>query len=215
MIEHMFASKVADLQPADLQGSLLASGQPRLPPDLGPVERIDLGQGAWLDWCSDWLPGADAWFERMLDILPWSGASRPMYDRVVEVPRLMCSFPSPNDRALPLELLRLRPIFEAGYERPFPRIGANLYRDGTDSVAMHADKVPFPGDAIIAIVAIGERRPFHVRPQLPSAHRARRQTFSFGRGDLLVMGGTTQAFFHHGVPKVTGTARRISLMFRG
>jgi alkylated DNA repair dioxygenase AlkB len=202
---------VAPPSPADLQGSLLASGEPGVPTDLGEVTRLELGQGAWIDWASDWLPGADAWFSRMVEELPWSAASRSMYERVIDVPRLICNFPSPNDRAIPLDLLRVRPIFEAAYERPFSRIGANLYRNGKDSVAMHADKVPFPGDTIVAIVAVGERRPFHVRHQ----HYGPLKTFSFGRGDLLVMGGTMQAFFHHGVPKMAGDNSRVSLMFRG
>ncbi|MFT7598195.1 MAG: alkylated DNA repair dioxygenase AlkB [Acidimicrobiales bacterium] len=204
-----------DLKP--VQGSLLATGAPQVPTGLGTVTRIDLGHGAWIDWASDWLPGADEWLDLMARELPWQQAERPMYERMVEVPRLICSFDSPHDERIPLDLLRLRPVLEAAYGRSLPRIGANWYRDGNDSVAFHADKVPFPGDSLVVIVAVGERRPFHLRPRRdPDGRTLEGPThrFAFGRGDLLVMGGTTQAYFQHGVPKQAGDRTRVSLMYR-
>lgn len=208
----MFAYQPIEEQPVQpLQGSLLAAGAPTIPRSLGAVERTDLGNGAWLDWASDWLPGSDTWFDLMTDQLPWVSAERPMYDRIVAVPRLICSFESPTDPDIPTELAALRSTLEGAYGRALSRVGANWYRSGRDSVAYHADKVPRPGDTIVAIIAVGERRPFMIRP----ASGGPSQRFEFGRGDLLVMGGTTQAFWHHAVPKVASEASRVSLMFRG
>lgn len=207
-VEHRRAST----SDSGIQGSLLASGEARVPRQLGPVERIDLGRGSWVDWAPDWLPGSDQWFDLMVNELPWRQLERPMYERMVEVPRLICSFDDPNDEAIPLDLLRLRPVLEAAYGRSLPKIGANWYRNGADSVAFHADRVPYPGDSLIAIVAVGERRPFLLRPLEIGGPSHR---FSFGRGDLLVMGGTTQAYWQHAVPKLAGTNTRVSLMYRG
>ncbi len=215
--------------PSFVQGSLWCGGEAVVPAGFGGLEHIDLGRGAWLDWRPDWLPGSDTWFATMRDRLPWISASRPMYERIVEVPRLICSY-GEDDRAndgsgLLDELAALRSLFEQHYGRRFGRVGANWYRHGGDSVAFHPDRVPFPGDSIVAIVAVGERRPFLLRElgdpfdradPATSAGRVHSATrkFEFGRGDLLVMGGTTQAFWQHAVPKVARSTTRISLMFR-
>lgn len=212
----MFVNTVDQPAPARYQPSLLASGTAEVPSRLGPVERIELGRGAWVDWAPEWLPGSDDWFESMAATLPWVEAERPMYERMVKVPRLICSFDDLHDQRIPLDLLRLRPVLEAAYGRSLPRIGANWYRSGRDSVAFHADKVPMPGDALIAIAAVGERRPFVLRPRRGSgSSNNRAHRIMFGRGDLLVMGGTTQAHWEHAVPKIAGPNTRISLMFRG
>jgi alkylated DNA repair dioxygenase AlkB len=52
------------------------------------VERIDLGEGAWLDVRPGWVTGSDELFERLVDVVPWKADRREMYDRVVDVPRL-------------------------------------------------------------------------------------------------------------------------------
>lgn len=191
------------------QCSLLDSGRPTVPLAVGPVERVDLGRGAWLDHCPAWLPGSDSWFDDLRRDLPWSAHSRPMYERIVDVPRLICAFDGRDDPRIPLPVSTIADVLGNAY-RPIERISANWYRDGRDSVAFHPDKVPFPGDSLVAIVAVGERRPFLLRPLGGGPSRR----FDIGRGDLLVMGGTCQAFFEHAVPKIARPAARMSLMFR-
>ncbi len=71
------------------QLSLLATGRRQVPTEVGPNERVSLGAGAWIDWCPQWLPGADDWLTHLRDGVIWHGAERPMYDRIVAVPRLM------------------------------------------------------------------------------------------------------------------------------
>jgi alkylated DNA repair dioxygenase AlkB len=93
----------------------------------------------------------------------------------------------------------------------FTQIGANLYRDGADSVAWHGDRVAreLP-EAVVALVSLGAVRPFRLRPTgggpsiglLP------------GPGDLLVMGGSCQRTWQHSVPKTRASAPRISVQFR-
>ena len=77
-------------------------------------------------------------------------------------------------------------------------------------MAIHRDKVPNQGDTVVAIVSLGDRRPFLLKPDGGGpSHR-----FMLGHGDLFTMGGSTQAFFQHAVPKVARAGARISVMFR-
>ena len=191
------------------QTSLLAMGPPSLPDDLATLERIDLGDGAWVDHRPFWLGGADVWLDELTTTIEWSTASRPMYDRIVDVPRLISNFDRSNPDT-PAQFEALARVFERHYGRRFPRIGCNLYRDGADSVAWHADKVSRPGDSIVGILSVGERRPFLLRPAAGGASRR----FMLGDGDLIVLGGTTQAFWQHAVPKLAHAGPRLSIMVR-
>ncbi|MFN2545796.1 MAG: alpha-ketoglutarate-dependent dioxygenase AlkB [Myxococcales bacterium] len=80
-----------------------------------------------------------------------------------------------------------------------------------DSVAWHRDKIRREVvDPIVALVSIGERRRFLLRPRGGGTSRP----FMLGRGDLLVTGGTAQRAWEHTVPKVAQAGPRISLAFR-
>ncbi len=188
-----------------LQGSLLDLGEPELAP-LRP-ERRELGDGAWVEHQAGWLGGSDEVFERMRRLADWGQRDRPMYGEMVATPRLTSW--SPVDE-LPAELAVVRRAAAALEERhgvPFPRVGSNLYRDGRDSVAWHGDRE----DGLVAIVSVGERRTFRMRPKGGGASLSWR----LGRGDLLVMGGTCQRTWEHTVPK-SAAARgpRISITIR-
>ena len=180
------------------------------PARAGTARPVDLGEGAWFDFEPNWLAGADHWFDEIAAAGSWRADSRPMYDRIVAVPRLVW-----YDRceAILAAVPRLRGLLAAVEERygmRFPSVSANWYRDGNDSVAPHADKVPNRKSAHIAIVSFGDRRPFTLRHA--GGGPARR--FELGHGDLMTMGGTTQAAWHHAVPKVRAAGPRISVMFR-
>jgi len=97
------------------------------------------------------------------------------------------------------------------YGRPLPRVSLAAYRGGQDSVAFHGDRLgPARGDAIVAIVALGARRRFLLRPVGGGRSRA----LDLGEGDLLVMGGTCQRTWEHGLPKVAHAGLRISVQLR-
>lgn len=190
--------------------SLLAAGPASPPTDVGSLDRIDLGGGAWIDTSAHWLGGSDQWLDELRETLSWRAAKRQMYDRVVDVPRLMAHFSREAGGPPPCGLDDLVRVFEAHYQRPFPTVGCNWYRDGNDSVAWHADKVRRPGDSIVAIIGVGERRPFLVKPAAGGAARK----WLIGDGDLIVLGGTIQAGWQHAVPKVRSAGERISIMIR-
>ena len=53
------------------------------------ADRRHLGAGAWVEVRSGWLTDADELFGELMDVVPWRAERRPMYDRVVDVPRLV------------------------------------------------------------------------------------------------------------------------------
>lgn len=192
-----------------LQGSLLALGPPEADPSFGGLRRHDLGGGAWVDHQAGWLRGSDDLLAGLVAAMPWRQRERPMYERLVSEPRLT-AWLALDAGPLPEPLPAVAGLLAERYRRAIRTVGCNWYRDGRDSVAWHGDRVARPGDALVAIVSIGARRPFLLRPH--GGGRSRR--FDLGRGDLLVMGGTCQATWQHTVPKVARAGPRISVTFR-
>src|SRR6476619_5571297 len=58
----------------------------------GLVRRQPLGRGAWVDLLPGWLSSSSNLFETLLTEVPWQAERRQMYERVVEVPRLLCFY---------------------------------------------------------------------------------------------------------------------------
>jgi alkylated DNA repair dioxygenase AlkB len=138
-----------------------------------------------------------------------------MYDRRVVEPRLTA--PWSLGSGVPLEpaiLEEIRAFLSARYGVVFDSAGFNLYRDGRDSVAWHADRIEREiVDPVIALVSLGEPRRFLLRPRPPRA-RGSSIRFELGRGDLLVTGGATTRSWEHSVPKVARAGPRISVAYR-
>jgi alkylated DNA repair dioxygenase AlkB len=202
------------------QGSLLdLCAEPGAdgPGTLGStVRRSALARRAWVDVRPGWITGADALFERLAGTVPWRAERRHMYDRVVDVPRLLCFYD--EDQPLPDPMLTdARRALDEHYGpelgEPFRTAGLCLYRDGRDSVAWHGDTIGRGGthDTMVAIVSLGAPRSLLLRPR--GGGPAIRH--DLGHGDLLVMGGSCQRTWEHAVPKTTRAAGpRISVQFR-
>lgn len=174
------------------------------------VRRHDLGDGAWVDHAPGWLRGADALFAALLADTPWQQRDIRMYERVLPEPRLTHRWEL--SRGSPPEpFTEVARVLSERYDVEFTQVGANLYRDGADSVAWHGDRVAreLP-TAVVALLSFGGIRPFRLRPTGggPSV------TFRPGPGDLLVMGGSCQRTRQHSVPKVRSAGPRISVQFR-
>lgn len=119
------------------------------------------------------------------------------------------------------ELLSLRTRVEEGtpavaYSNlDLPRLGynavlCNLYRDGHDSVGLHADAEPEMGP-VIASVSLGAERLFRLKGQNGAVVFADR----LPHGSLFLMAGETQKNYKHEVPKEPDiTQPRINLTFR-
>ncbi|MEU6968663.1 alpha-ketoglutarate-dependent dioxygenase AlkB [Kitasatospora aureofaciens] len=187
---------------------------------LGPldgVQRLVLGDGAWLDVLPGWLRGADQLFEQLVATVPWRAEQREMYERTVDVPRLLASYPADAEPPHPVlgeARAALSRHYAAELGEPFRTLGLCYYRDGRDSVAWHGDRIGRGAreNTMVAILSVGEPRVLALRPRSGGAAVVRRP---LGHGDLVVMGGSCQRTWEHAVPK---TARpvgpRISIQFR-
>jgi alkylated DNA repair dioxygenase AlkB len=176
------------------------------------VVRRDLGEGAWVDHQPGWVRGADRLFAQLLDTTPWAQHRRRMYERTLPEPRLTCRWVvGQSDHDPPRILVEMAEVLSARYGVEFTQIGANLYRDGADSVAWHGDRIAreLP-EATVALISLGEPRPFRLRPKGGGPSIA----YLPGRGDLLVMGGSCQRTWDHAVPKVRHSGPRMSVQFR-
>jgi len=185
------------------------------------TERRQLGDGAFIEIRAGWLSGdpsvEEGLLEALLSTVPWRAERRQMYDRVVDVPRLVSfhdlTVDEPPHPAVARLRRRLNDIYAGELGEPFTTVGLCCYRDGSDSVAWHGDTIGRSSseDTMVAIVSLGATRTFALRPRgggaslrLPQAH-----------GDLLVMGGSCQRTWEHAVPKTSApTGPRVSMQFR-
>jgi alkylated DNA repair dioxygenase AlkB len=159
---------------------------------------------------------AQAWFAALRDGVDWQHERRPMYDRVVDVPRLLAGY-ALDAADLPPVLADAARRVREGLATPFTHVGLNFYRDGRDSVAMHNDKLhsivaPWP----IALLSLGDPRRMDIRAK-PGAEAGPRPTLriDLAPGSLLVMSHRSQLHYDHGIPKTrAAVGPRISLAFR-
>ena len=181
--------------------------------DTGPQQLADDAEGG-----IRYLPGVVApslardWFEALRDRVGWQAMRRPMYDRVVDVPRLVCAYRL-EDPALPAPIGEIAGRVSAELGERFNAVGLNHYRDGRDSVAPHNDRLHslVPGHPI-AVLSLGATRRMTIRRKQaprPPIH------VDLEAGSLMVMSHASQSRYDHGVPKVRGeVGPRISLAFR-
>jgi len=192
--------------------SLFTLGPPHPDPTFATLVRHDLAEQAWVDHARAWVDGSAELFERLVDRLAWSSRTVTMYGRQVDEPRLTAAWPGPGvDPVAGPAVEEVRRLLSHRYGVALRSTWANLYRDGRDSVAWHGDRVLRQREvALVAIVSLGEPRPFRLRP----VGGGDSVGFDLGLGDLLVMGGSCQRTWQHGVPKVRRAGPRLSLSFR-
>ena len=181
--------------------------------DPGPQMLVEDGEGGVF-----YRPGvippplAARWFEALRDNVGWKSMRRPMYDRVVDVPRLVATYRL-DAPSLPEPLPAIAAHIRGELGEPFNSVGLNFYRDGRDSVAPHNDKLHslVPGHPI-ALLSLGSARRMVIRakaaPRIPIR-------IDLEPGSLLVMSYLSQLHYDHGIPKTRGdVAARMSLAFR-
>jgi len=134
-----------------------------------------------------------------------------MYDRMLDEPRLTRWFRA-GETLLDPALREFRTAAGGHYGVRFGALGLNFYRNGSDSVAFHADReLRHLEDTLVAILTLGAARPFLLRP----AGGGCSIDLHPASGDLLVMGGCTQLHWEHAVPKTARAAGpRISASIR-
>jgi alkylated DNA repair dioxygenase AlkB len=193
------------------QGSLFGDAHAGVDRSFAELRRRQLDPRCWIDFAPDWLSGADDTFSALVDVLSWQQRTVTMYERRLSEPRLTSWWSGPaGSEPLPV-LGDARRALSSRYGVQFDTIGFNWYRDGDDSVAWHGDlRGPRLAESNIAIVSVGDRRPFRLRPRSGGPSIG----YHLGRGDLLVMGGACQHHWQHSVPKVRAAGARISITFR-
>ena len=199
----------------DYQSTLFAPAESRVD-DFSGITRTELSRGAWVDVQRTWLPSADEVFSTLVRDVPWRAERRQMYDRIVDVPRLVHTYMIGEELPHPM-LTDAREALTAHYAdelgEPFRTAGYCYYRDGRDSVAWHGDTIGRgkTTDTMVAIVSLGDPRKLHLRPRAGGAETIQ---VEMGHGDLVVMGGSCQRTWEHAVPKVAHSGPRISVQFR-
>src|SRR3954470_6712957 len=108
------------------------------------LRRTPLTRGAWVDHLPGFVTGADDLFHDLAEQVPWRAERRQMYERVVDVPRLLAFYG--EDDPLPHPALaeardRLSAHYAEELGEPFRTAGLCYYRDGRDSVAWHGDRI--------------------------------------------------------------------------
>jgi alkylated DNA repair dioxygenase AlkB len=186
---------------------------------------IDLALGAWLEIEPEWIPAGDA--DRLLRALraelAWEQREIVLYGKRILQPRLIAwggerpyrysgQTLEPRGLAPPLA-----PVLEAVQVRthiPFNHVLVNRYRDGTDSMGFHADDEAELGEnPQVATVSLGATRRFVLRPR--RGRDLEPLQYNLEHGSLLVMGGTCQRQYHHGIPRQPSVSdERVSLTFR-
>jgi alkylated DNA repair dioxygenase AlkB len=176
-------------------------------------ERVDLGRD----------PGE--LMQRLREGCDWQEESVTLFGKTYLQPRLIAwygdkgtdyTYSGTRHEPLPwtAELRALRDRVEQLTGSRYNSVLLNLYRDGSDSMGLHADDEPELGEnPVIASISLGEQRTLYFRHR----HRRDQDTFNLPLPDasLLVMRGATQQNWKHGIRKSRRPlGPRINLTFR-
>src|SRR5271166_653452 len=188
------------------------------------MERQLLAEGGIVDYDSVFLTKQEA--DTLLDFLKqsvtWEQKFYNYYGKQVAQPRLTAWYA--NDPSMQYsysgvtqvvqpwlpELLELKKKITAVSGAEYNSVLLNFYRDGTDSVGLHADNEKELGEnPNIASISLGAVRTFQLVRGDSTIE------YELAHGSLLVMSGTTQRYWKHTIPKAYGLKEgRINLTFR-
>lgn len=98
-------------------------------------------------------------------------------------------------------------------QEPFNGVLLNYYKDGSSSIGMHADdEIEFGPKPVIASFSLGEMRKLSFKHQFKKDVK---YDLNLSDGSLLIMKGTTQDYYKHGIAKTKQpVGPRINLTFR-
>lgn len=184
------------------------------------VRRIDLDAHSWVDVVDGFVVDADREFGALREGVEWMQGEVLRYDKYIPEKRLGAGLPPDRSPLLRQTGMHL----ESRYRERMTGVAALLYRNGDDFQGLHSDRdMRWLDDTLIAIVVLGERRPFVIRERRPLSEVIEKVpagsapddlVLTPGRGDLLVMGGACQRDWLHGIPAAKTDRPRISLTWR-
>jgi alkylated DNA repair dioxygenase AlkB len=184
-------------------------------------QRIELDQTSWVDVCRSWLSEPDELFVHLRDTVSWRSTQLFRYEVSVEEKRLSAGWR--RGRPLPHPVLAdVTRAIQRRYKVEFEGFSMIQYRDNNDGQGFHRDTdMRWLDDTIIAVLTLGAQRPWLLRPRTNRFGLDGPGTthdLSPASGDLLVMGGRSQADWEHSVPYLRRTqpdvGMRISLQWR-
>ena len=182
-------------------------------------QRIQLDERSWADLVPGFVTEAGALYDHLVERVAFRQNEVFRYDHWKPEPRLG-AWITPATAPHPV-LVEAHRTLQHRYGVRFEGAAVAWYRDGSDSIALHRDRdLRWLDDTVVALLVLGERRPFRLRP-LAARHdpdgddRGLGTELRPGHGDLLVLGGATQAGWQHGVPKVDARiGGRLSVQWR-
>lgn len=167
---------------------------------------------------------SNVFLKHLLADVNWKKEKIRMFGKEIWQPRLTALFGDTNKpytysalEMFPTPFLNglafIKTKIEKDFEMNFNTCLANLYRDGNDSMGWHADDEKELGkNPVIASVSFGAERVFQLKHK---SDKTRKFKLILGHGSLLIMGGTTQSFWKHQLPKTKKEiGPRINLTFR-
>ncbi|CAN5708154.1 alpha-ketoglutarate-dependent dioxygenase AlkB [soil metagenome] len=189
-----------------------------------PVERVPLGDGSsWVDVRPGFARDPGAMLDQTLATTEWMHNDVWRFDRYVEERRLG-AWLRPDGLGNDVVGTTVRQTgmhLESAYRVRFSGVSAILYRNGEDFQGLHSDReMKWLDDTLIAILVLGENRPFVLRPRGSWTDPAQRNDSSSdvvlrpGHGDMIVMGGRCQRDWLHGVPAYRTERPRVSVTWR-
>jgi len=108
---------------------------------------------------------AAEWFDELRAAVQWRSERRLMYEREVDVPRLMAHYRlDPPPASTPPAIVEALQRTIERLQVPFNSVGLNRYRDGRDSVAPHNDHLNEIVEGYpIALLSLGATRRMTIR----------------------------------------------------
>lgn len=168
---------------------------------------------------------SDHLYTELLDKIDWKQEYITLFGKTHPQPRLTAWYADSGKsytysnlkwepQAWNSSLLYIKKRVEEVIERKFNSVLLNLYRNGKDSMGWHSDDEPELGkNPLIASVSFGQERRFHLRHK--NSKEVERIRMDLTHGSLLTMGGSTQHFWQHQIPKTAKKVKpRINLTFR-
>jgi len=161
------------------------------------------------------------WFKSCLNDLNWEKGFIKIFGKIHQIPRLQSWYADNgieytySGKKLKRHnwnetLIEIKGEIEKITSFKFNSVLANLYRDGNDSMGLHADDEKELGiNPVIASLSLGESRDLYFK------HKNIKKSLNIPQknGQLIVMHGETQKYWKHEIKK-TIKKPRINLTFR-
>lgn len=187
-------------------------------------ERSFLDDGGWTYFRGFWILDHEKIMNEILSEIELEHKTLTFKGNTFKMPRLTAWFGDKHynysgtinkAKPFPSSLQRIREDLKKYYNWDFNSVLCNYYRDGADSVSWHSDDEPglgpAPNDILIGSISLGAKRRFLLR----NKRTKQKIEYELGEGDLFIMGGETQKYWEHQIPKTSKKVLpRLNLTFR-